>query len=192
MSTENKLQSIFNRQRELIDKYQELEGIPPFPFNLDDREAQICLKDFLWRTAEELAESLEAEEQDEFAAQVEELSDALHFLVETVILAGAEKFIFQRTLEQWVQVAQVGAPGKILFLYVDCFKWLGLVGNSLKNKKWKKTFVPTDKDRFHHALVESWAALVTLFVAVGLSAEDIHTAYINKSEINKLRQKTGY
>ena len=61
----DKLEAIFNRQKELMEKYHHIEArsgllqTEDCPVNLDDKRGQARLKDFAWRTTEEIAEALE-------------------------------------------------------------------------------------------------------------------------------------
>lgn len=101
--TGDKLEAIFIRQRELMEKYhpiEEQQGLlltPDIPVNLHDPKGQARLKDFAWRVTEELGEAMNClknkpwkqtfMETDE-AHYKEEIVDALHFFVELCILSG--------------------------------------------------------------------------------------------------------
>ena len=67
----NLLKQIFDRQKELMDKYHYIEersGLlqtADCPVNLDDRRGQARIKDFSWRVTEELGEALDALGQDD-------------------------------------------------------------------------------------------------------------------------------
>jgi hypothetical protein len=56
------LQGIYNLQKELIDHYVKIEGLPSYPLNVNTKPSQILLKDFTGRVIEELAEAYEAME----------------------------------------------------------------------------------------------------------------------------------
>lgn len=64
--TGDKLEAIFNRQKELMAKYHPIEvsiGLvqtEDCPVNLHDKRGQARLKDFAWRATEEVAEAMEA------------------------------------------------------------------------------------------------------------------------------------
>ena len=95
--TGDKLQAIFTRQKELMEKYHHIEASSGLlqtedcPVNLDDKRGQARLKDFSWRITEEIGEALDAlyVEQDQ-THYIEELIDGLHFLTELTILAGKD------------------------------------------------------------------------------------------------------
>lgn len=97
------LKAIFEFQRELMKKYEEIErksGLlqtDEVPVNLDSYAGQARLKDFAWRITEELGEAMnclkmkpwkqtpQITDQDHYR---EELIDALHFFIELLILSG--------------------------------------------------------------------------------------------------------
>jgi len=99
----DKLDLIFKRQNELLKKYHDIEKkndiwVPDkLPLDLNDCRSQYRIKDFLWRITEELGEAgnclknkpwkvtqIETD-QEHF---VEELMDAVHFLIELLIMIG--------------------------------------------------------------------------------------------------------
>jgi hypothetical protein len=107
----DKLDLIFDRQKELMEKYHPIEDknglliTKEVPINLHDSKGQFRIKDFAWRVTEELGEALEAFEiHPELTEHYdEEVADALHFLVELTILGGMipEKIItIKRATEQ--------------------------------------------------------------------------------------------
>jgi hypothetical protein len=130
------LETIFNHQRDLIDKYhpieEELVGhkIPsakystPFPpgyrgevfagttwkhagaLNIQDRASQLRFKDFAWRITEELTEATLALGEENETHYLEELIDALHFSVELLIMCG----MFPLTSEKALEAAEAGRP----------------------------------------------------------------------------------
>ena len=60
------LKNIFKRQKELMEKYHDIElksGLlqtEDCPVNLDDKRGQARIKDFAWRITEEIGEALDA------------------------------------------------------------------------------------------------------------------------------------
>ena len=100
----DRLDLIFMRQHALMAKYIPIEVANDLchttdcPVDLNDKFGQARLKDFFWRTTEELTESCEANRiHPELRNHVlEELADALHFLVETNLLAGINPLAYCR------------------------------------------------------------------------------------------------
>jgi len=92
---------MWDLQMELVNHYIEIEKVPPPVWELDVKEHQINVKDFLARVTEELGEGFESYEiMYENRAEPhfdnipylqnlnEEISDALHFLIEASIFTG--------------------------------------------------------------------------------------------------------
>lgn len=95
---------IFRLQGELLDEYLKVEKLEKYPFPIDSPKHQIILKDFIARVVEELGEAFQSyeimlihqsEEKTEnkyYTPHIfnfnEELADALHFFVETMIVTG--------------------------------------------------------------------------------------------------------
>lgn len=102
--TPNTIRSIFAMQQALLEKYVKIEKMIPYPVNIDAPSDQILLKDFIARVTEELGEAYESyltlsvyKSQgtltEERALPLlynfnEELADAIHFMVETMIISG--------------------------------------------------------------------------------------------------------
>ena len=99
------LEAIIHGQKYLMPKYDEIEAAngllitPDCPVNLDDPKGQARIKDFMWRVTEELGEAANCLKnkpwkQTHMPTDIdhfnEELSDALHFFIELLILAGLD------------------------------------------------------------------------------------------------------
>lgn len=205
---------LFDKQRELMEKYHLIEAangarIPEKPYNLDDAVCQQRIKDFAWRATEELAESFEYEinfdnwrvRWDDDAVMrhwFEELADALHFLIEMTIYTGHS---ILRVNKAWnmarvsmQQFIDDGAPSQLEmrsrggeFVFV-----LGLVGNCLKNKPWKQSQMPTDKDRFAQCMDGTWLRFWEMWRRNGCTLEDVYRLYMAKHQVNRFRQDSKY
>lgn len=193
----NLLKQIFDRQRELMDKYHYIEersGLlqtADCPVNLDDRRGQARIKDFSWRVTEELGEALDALGQDDMEHFAEELVDGLHFLTELTILAGLN-WDDLPTLEQMYSNAVPGTPGGLdqrVYYYVE---GIGMMCNCLKNKPWKQSMMQTDRVAFFARLHSVWARYIAIMETVFDSPEDIVSVYLKKSQVNKFRQRSNY
>jgi hypothetical protein len=189
---ENQLEAIFKRQEELMEKYKGIEGLPPWPFDIDTKENQIWIKDFLWRITEELAEAVDASRRE--MVPREEVADALHFVAELFILTGIETP--HPSLDEAVFVAEsivkIHTDGSFNACVYETMIYCGLIGNTLKNKKWKQTPVPTDKEKFGDLMWDMFNNLITVFVSLGCDDNDIYEAYFKKSEENRARIITNY
>lgn len=97
------LDVMFRLQKVLVDHYVGIEGLPEYPIDINTRNAQVLVKDFIGRIIEELGESWESMEimmdmkdnplnNDDRTLLIphlqnfnEELADALHFWLELMV-----------------------------------------------------------------------------------------------------------
>lgn len=54
------LEKMFDLQKELMEGYIRIEGLPRYPLNINSKKSQVVLKDFASRVTEELAEGYES------------------------------------------------------------------------------------------------------------------------------------
>ena len=111
---EKYLEKIYELQKELLDEYVKIEGLPPYPVNINSKKSQVLIKDFVGRVIEELAEGYESmievvnitKENKFFFGDVtvseiqravnhlqnvsEEMADAMHFMVELLIYSNIQ------------------------------------------------------------------------------------------------------
>lgn len=102
---EDMLDLIFQRQRELMQKYESIEekNFPhmykDIPVDINSREGQARLKDFAWRITEELGEAMNTLKNKPWKQThvitnekhyLEEIGDAFHFFIELCILSGLD------------------------------------------------------------------------------------------------------
>ena len=191
--------AIFERQRELMVKYKEIEQLPAAPVSLHTASGQRVIKDFMWRTVEELTESQEAmyRHDDRDVARrhsLEELADSVHFIVEMLIFAGitAEQCcIAGPGIPMIPEVKSLRRPDPTPWFWNVVYA-LGIAGNFLRNKAWKVSQVPTDEGRFRAAALGSWKSMLDLWGALGCTQEDLYTYYFRKAEVNAFRQRSNY
>lgn len=111
------LEEIYSLQKELIDGYVKIEGLPPYPLDVNTKKSQVLIKDFVGRVIEELAEGYESliqvdeiiqanapwnlkwgqKKKDNFIQCInhlqnagEEMADAMHFMVELLIYCNIQ------------------------------------------------------------------------------------------------------
>lgn len=211
----DRLALIFERQHHLATKYLPIEkenGLlqtEDLPVNINDRKGQARLKDFAWRTMEELFEATDAlvQHPDNPEHFLEEMIDALHFFTELNILCGitAEKIkqyfeVDDRdTMEFLSEVASTIDCGSSAIandaslIYITIGQCIGNAMNRLKNKPWKQTHIVTDEQAFMDCLMPAWLGFFrVLGCKHGLTYSDIFTLYFKKSEVNKFRIRSGY
>jgi len=216
---EDILKEIFEKQNSLALKYAEIEGMGNLlnetETNLDTKEGQIWLKDFLYRTIEEVGESYEVildmessnKSWDDLEPELkihysEELIDSLHFIIELGIIAGYKYTDLQR-LDNYGKTAvgfglsqgdSVDMYNEISFIirHWEIVKYLTLAGNKLRNKKWKETNVLTDRKEFFKYYEAAFDSLISALRCVGNTDEDIYNLYFKKNAVNKFRQASKY
>lgn len=195
------LKDIFERQTGLIEKYKDIEKMPDWPLTINSREGQKWIKDFLWRVSEELGESYEAlefaskagDDDEKLEAhhvhQIEELIDALHFLVELVLLVGKDWKWAREQLDREDKLPSISSAEGA---YWQVSYYLGMIGNTLKNKPWKQTEMPTDEEKFFLNLGNSFRALFNCLAYVGADEKTAYNYYCRKHQVNQFRQRSAY
>jgi dUTPase. len=201
------LTAIFDRQKELMSKYHDIEiksGLcqtPDVPVNLNDKRGQARIKDFAWRVTEELGEALDSLVEDGPGPHYqEELVDALHFLTELTILSGnSANSIYKMIVEKvepgdmlyqlFVEVGPVCDVSIELYYFIIS---IGMMCNTLKNKPWKQSQMITDEKEFNNRLRDTWNCFISILKSAGLDAEKTCDLYLRKSQVNKFRQRTNY
>lgn len=190
------VESIFAHHKLLMDKYKDIEQLPEPPVSVHHKHGQRILKDFAWRTVEELAESAEAwiKHAGDFDTSrehaLEELADATHFFVELCWFAGV-------TARQCTERVPMYPNHHHADVSIDMIYWqvtyrVGLAMNFLRNKPWKQTQVPTDEARFRAAVLDAFEALVRAWADQGESATTLWTFYMKKHKVNEFRQRSNY
>ena len=183
------------RQKELVEKYKDIEKMPSLPMDINTSETQIWIKDFFWRVTEELMEAAEANNQKHEEHYLEELSDALHFYLEIFVLLDHYPVKIE-ILDIDKLVKSVKSPYSLVQLKDVVFEiiyHMGLAANMLRNKKWKQTQVFVDKDRFFNELYNGFQALIELLVYSGISCKyDLLNLYYKKFQVNQFRQRSQY
>jgi len=186
---ENHLKHIFDKQEELMEKYQEIEGLPEWPVSIDLAENQVVIKDFKQRGMEEIAEAIEAFRNEEELHFKEELIDALHFFVELNILVGKKYNYFDKGYD----IKGYGITLDELYsIYGRLGEKYGLLCNTLKNKPWKNTQMRTDKTLFNKLLKEAFEYFIYMLNRCGMDMEEIYNIYFKKHKVNQFRIRSNY
>lgn len=215
----DRLDLMFERQHGLAIKYLPIEkdnGLlqtEDFPVNLDDRRGQARLKDFAWRTLEELYEATDAlvQHPDNPEHFLEEMIDSVHFFIEMNLLCGItpqkirdyysipeniDSFEYLEKVSNTIETfsaEEIKKIPEVFLIHITIGQCIGNAMNRLKNKPWKQTHMVTDKEAFYNCLMPAWIGYFrVLSHKYGLSANDIFTLYFKKSEVNKFRIRSGY
>ena len=73
-----------------------------------------------------------------------------------------------------------------------CIEELTEATNTLKNKPWKQSEVPTDTTHFYEELADALHFFIELCITAGLDAEDLALMYHRKHAVNQFRQRSNY
>lgn len=218
-----RLDVIYYKQHLLLEKYHPIEqksGLRlclDVPVDLHSPRGQSTLKDYAWRFTEELGEALEAFNlhRNNPTHCMEELSDALHFLVEFSIHAGFSPkqvrymgledgidfwdFMFfkaQEVLDHELDegdfpIMDMDYPSLLLRTGATV-EAMAKACNTLKNKPWKQSHMLTDIDRFRSLLWNTWIQFLALCIVAGMDADSLYRIYLDKNAVNQFRQRSNY
>ena len=206
---QDKLVQIFLRQRELMETYEGIEALNDLlltsevPVNLHDPKGQARLRSFAWYFVEEMAEAYDSAMVRGWSDPKtrEEVADAMHFLVEWLILGGIwpsriQDFLPPQMrdndiLDSLFRVGALSVPS-IEENFTMAIARVGLACHALKNKPWKKSKTPTDIEDFQRKAVDALKSFIAFCTMIDMTAEELFNLYFHKSEINKERQAGDY
>lgn len=284
------LECMYSLQKELLEQYIKVEGLPQYPIDVNTKKSQIILKDFVGRVVEELAEGYEAlilvsklteknklwksdYEEEEYIQCLnhlqnagEEMADAMHFMLELLIYSNIQAKDIEDYLDNWLKdkvsfgvtktlptlakAMQVGlsilyndpcnvvsepkAMNKTYLLeefesmdedsedprlvnkridtrFHQCGKFynkltyssykymmwdvtyhLNIARNFLKNKPWKQSQMMTNEGAYQEEIVKAFILMMGLFLAMGISPENLYFLYFKKNRVNKFRIESKY
>jgi hypothetical protein len=184
------LRAIFEQQTILMEQYRVVEQLPAPPLPLHTPAAQRILKDFGWRTVEELGAAFHALLTQVRTANApipmaafNELADAMHFFVEMMVFAGI-------SADQCSRIGFPAEPPEGITNSMDELFWrpvfsLTLTMHELKCKPWKPTPVATNEGVFRQKLILAFDDFIGLWVALGASPADIDRHYFRKHRLNQ-------
>jgi phosphoribosyl-ATP pyrophosphohydrolase len=210
----DRLVFIFDKQRSLMDKYEKIEDsngllqTHDIPVDINTHKGQARLKDFFWRTTEEVAEALEAYDEENNLHVIEELADALHFLTEAAILSGIQASDILKGVEHndtgdmLDDIVLENSPYRNINGYdlkeqlelkaLMFIKSLGLAANCLKNKPWKQTQMLVDVNKYKHLFINAYHAFFSITWLMDMGASEVFDLYFRKSKVNDFRIDSKY
>lgn len=199
----NNLQSVHERQSQLMNQYAAIEhrvaGNKPHATRIiryietQGVANQEHIRAIIWRGVEELNE---ARVESNPNLQKVELIDALHFFTEVNCFSGLDMSSLEFTNPdvemQWVNgKLSIEAPdnfkaamGEIVSRYCDATY-------QLKSKPWKQTPKKTDWDEFVRLLSIAYEEFICLLAAY-MTHQECMDLYFGKAQENQTRQETGY
>jgi len=69
---------------------------------------------------------------------------------------------------------------------------LGEAMNTLKNKPWKVTQMPTDERHYLEEIADAFHFFIELCILSGFDAKSLTEIYLKKSRVNQFRQRSFY
>jgi len=184
------MKQIFDKQKELLIKYREIENLP-VTLNINSPEHQKLLKEFTFRGIEELAEAQEAVRERNMQHFLEEISDAIHFFTEVLIMANVDIIFLDDEIFDWAKGKELELRGieerfwKITYFFsISC--------NKLKCKPWKKTQVLTDEESYKDALILAYNEMMKELIGIGFGGKQVLDIYMMKHNVNKFRIRSNY
>lgn len=204
MKVDDRLAEIFTRQLSYYNSLQtviENNGLIfwNYPLLWDDREEQEHLRILAWRLTEELIEALNSNTN-----LLEELADALHFLVEISLAAGVSQAELFTGVEYSAldvigdqdclsiafqsETEELFAPTHLLsYRIYRTIDILGQTMNTLRQRPWRKEHRPSERKHFVAGLNLVFKSFIDA-CALKFGADDLYRAYFAKSKINDARQ----
>lgn len=185
-------------QRKVLCEYEPeiFERLNLSGFDINSRQDQELVKKFIQRITEEMCEAEEAfrvlrenpgvEKTSQLRTHVvEELVDAFNFLVEMYFILGRE-FDWSAFQEGLGQEEPVPTRFEVIFE-------LGLAGNKLKNREWRRSQYPVDLLIFDRHLRNSTRCLGQCFAQMGvLTRGEVASRWARKNEVNRFRIASKY
>lgn len=140
-----------------------------------------------------------------------ELIDILHFLMDGMLVVDMDfsklkqnyESIFnvelkrdnflEGTIEnEKTYVEQICDENQYLYLLNYILRDIRLVRQCISWKHWKKPNESIDMNKIHLAYTNMYRHLMQIFIASGMTADDIYNVYVSKNIENVLRQAWGY
>lgn len=208
----DRLAQIFERQAEYLKSLRPIYRqnnfslhAAPWPLDFQDRHCQEEFRLLAWRFTEEMVEAMETfENLAPRLAYHEEISDALHFLIELCIATGISytdlitgmagtthegtsfgpgpgedslDFVFSRVSLDPIYSARWYAP----------IRSISMAMMQLRQRPWRTDDRESNQPRFLLMMHATFYAFVNTCVRTGMNAEDLHRAYFAKAKINDER-----
>ena len=190
----NILREIFNKQKELMDKY----GTKPVWDDVDTLKWAQEIRKYSKYTCEELAEAYEAKDNRDHMQ--EELIDALHFLVEKLQIANLtfDKILFYSWHKEewlWNKIKDCAVDFQMLDMEVYFWKaayWTNIPDNRLRNKERKNEQIATNRELFYKECSQWFIAFLIALYCLGIDETKLWDLYSRKNQVNHFRINSNY
>ncbi len=179
---------VFKKQKGIFLRFMEIENREwkLEEFDINTLEDQNLFKDFMEiRVIEELVEStLDMENWDHY---LEEMVDALNFLVESYILYGWD----YSDLSPWNEDIKFESDN-LFECYYRVIESIGACCNLLKNRLWKESQYLVDLYKFDDFFKEVWVNFNKLCNKASIPKKLLIEVWSLKYQVNKFRIDTKY
>lgn len=190
----NILREIFNKQKELMDKY----WTKPVNDDIDTLKWSQEIRKYSKYTCEELAEAYEAKDNRDHMQ--EELIDALHFLVEKLQIANLtfDKILYYSWHQEdqiWKIIQDKAEDYQMLDMEYYFWKaayWTNIPDNRLRNKEWKNEQIATNRDLFYKECSNWFFAFLIALYNLGIDEAKLRDLYSRKNQVNHFRINSNY
>ena len=191
---DNILREIFNKQKELMDKY----WTKPVGDDIDTLKGSQEIRKYSKYTCEELAEAYEA--KDNLDHMQEELIDALHFLVEKLQIANLtfDKILYYSGhKEDQIRALIKDKAEDYQLLDKEYYFWkaayrTNIPDNRLRNKERKNEQIATNRDLFYKECSNWFIAFLVALWNLGIDENKLRDLYSRKNQVNHFRINSNY
>lgn len=204
----DRLDQLFAAQLELIHKIGSVYSQNGFDAwtkapDLEDRVHQAHVKYVAWCFIEEMVEAVDAPDDK----SIEEIVDALHFLLELMIFCGmTPEELYHRTIKSvGTQAVETIDRFDYLFFSIGVSHLAdgmvplervtvaaGRAMYELKQKPWRVTPRHTDVEGLRSSLGVLFHAFILFAITKGVTAKQVYLGYFHKNGINHNRVQEKY
>jgi len=176
------IDSMFEKQEELMKAFKPIERLPAWPVSLQSIGGQALMRDFIGRIGEELVEAYDALSQE---ATDEELVDTFHFLTELAIFAGVSNdTVIRRVGECDYREATSDVLER---MYHRVHISLGRLRHEFKLRPWKVNPKPTNEQAIRQQIPVLFVQMFDIWHGHGRTIADLDRAFRNKYLVNMQR-----
>lgn len=188
------LREIFKKQAELMEKY----WTKPVLEDIDTLKGAQEIRKYSKYTCEELAEAYEARWNLDHVQ--EELIDALHFLVEKLLISNLtfDKILTYSWMDEstmWEKIKSNAEDRAMLdkeFYFWKAAYWTNIPDNRLRNKEWKNEQIATNRELFYKECSTWFFAFLIALFDLWINEDKLWDLYSRKNQVNHFRINSNY
>lgn len=173
--------------------------------SISSADTQEEIKAYLYWLLEEVAEFMDSFHQEIYnnEAMLDEVADMLGFITTISNLLGMEdseihlEGLHIERLEGYIGVIPMNYivsrdTREISSKCGEILRKVGMLGNILKNRKWKRQNYVVDRAIFNKALGEAYRSVVIAIFSLGIPLESVILAMERKLKVNSTRITSNY